>query len=73
MKVPADIKYTEEMLQEAMEMLDGLQHQMGMFQRQYYGKLKRRFDQHGSLGERLKKSLNKIETIEDNEGGLCCE
>ena len=40
MKAPADITYTETMLHEAMEMLEGLKHHMGMFQTQYYGKLK---------------------------------
>jgi len=71
MNVPADIRYTEEMLREAMEMLEGLQHNMGMFQRQYYGKLKRRFKQHEALNENLRVGLNKIET-EGDKGGLCC-
>jgi hypothetical protein len=72
MKLPADIRYTEEMLSEAMDMLEGLQHHMGLFQRQYYGKLKTRFTQHDSICKDLKKRLNEIDTTEDNRGGVCC-
>lgn len=72
MKLPADIRYTEEMLSEAMNMLDGLQHHMGLFQRQYYGKLKTRLTQHESLCEDLRRRLNEIDTTEENRRGLCC-
>ncbi|MDP9077731.1 MAG: hypothetical protein M3O71_09940 [Bacteroidota bacterium] len=65
MKVPADITHTEEMLREAMEMLDDVQRYMGMFQRQRYGKLKRQFDQHESLGKELQTALNGIDTTQN--------
>ena len=72
MKAPADITYTEKMLHEAMEMLEGLKHHMGMFQSQYYGKLKRRYDQHELLSAGLRNRLNEIDTEEQDKGGLCC-
>jgi len=62
MKAPADIILAEEMLRDAMEMLEDVQHYMGLFQRQWYGKLKRQFDQHESLGEALRTALNGIDT-----------
>jgi len=73
MKVPADTRYTEQMLREAMEMLEGLQHGMGMFQHQYYGKLKKRFKEHEALTESLRKGLNEVVTAEDvKEEWPCC-
>ena len=65
MKVAADTRYTEEMLREAMEILEGLKHNMGMFQNQYYGELKKRFKQHEALNESLRNGLNENETVED--------
>ena len=62
MNIPADTKYTEEMLREAMEMLEGLKHHMGMFQNQYYGKLKKRFKHHEALNETLRVALNEVDT-----------
>ena len=64
MKATTDIRYTEEMLREAMDMLEGLKHHMGMFQNQYYGKLKKRFRQHVALNETLRAGLNDIDTSE---------
>jgi hypothetical protein len=73
MKAPADITYTEKMLHEAMEMLEGLKHHMGMFQTQYYGKLKNRVKQHEALNKNLKVGLNEIGTVEDGrEESQCC-
>ena len=73
MKAPADITYTETMLREAMEMLEGLKHHMGMFQSQYYGKLKKRIQQHEALGKDLRVGLNEIGTVEDRrEQSQCC-
>jgi hypothetical protein len=68
MKIPADIRYTEEMLCEAMVMLADLSRNMGLFQRQDYGKLKRRFDQHGLLSAGLRTALNGIDTTPDEKG-----
>ena len=73
MKAPADITYTETMLHEAMEMLEGLKHHMGMFQTQYYGKLKKRIQQHEALNKNLRVGLNEIGTAEDGrEESQCC-
>jgi hypothetical protein len=72
MKVPADIRYTERMLSEAMEMLEDLKHHMGMFQTQRYGKLKGRVKQYQSLNESLRGGLNNIVTVEDEKGEIKC-
>ena len=64
MKATTDIRYTEEMLREAMDMLEGLKHNMRMFQNQYYSKLKKRFRQHVALNETLRAGLNDIDTSE---------
>lgn len=72
MKVATDTRYTEEMLREAMEMLEGMRHHMGMFQNQYYGKLKKRFKQHQALNESLRNGLNEIDTVEDVKGENSC-
>jgi hypothetical protein len=61
MKVTAESKHTEEMLLEAMEMLDDMHVKMGMFERQRYGKLKTQFEQHTSLNKELREGLNEIE------------
>lgn len=61
MKVTAESKYTEEMLLEAMEMLNDMHLKMGMFERQRYVKLKRHFEQHKSLNKDLREGLNEIE------------
>jgi hypothetical protein len=70
MKIPADIRYIEEMLCEAMEMLEELQPGMGLFQRQCYGKLKRQFDQQRSLSENLRAALGEIETVSRPAGQI---
>ena len=62
MKADADSKDREEMLLEAMELLAGLQHYMGMFQHQYYGKLRKRVNDRECLGAELRNALNVIET-----------
>ena len=67
MKAATDIRYTEEMFREAMEMLERLKHHMGMFQNQYYGKLKKRYRQHEALNESLRVGLNAIDTIESDK------
>ena len=73
MKIATDTRYTEEMLREAMEMLEGMRHHMGMFQNQYYGKLKKRVKQHQALNESLRNGLNEIDTVEDVKGeSQCC-
>ncbi len=72
MDIPADIRYNDEMLQEAMDMLDSLKQHMGMFQRQYYGKLKKRFIQHGLINKELRARLNEIDTVKEKKGGSCC-
>jgi hypothetical protein len=73
MKVPANISYTEEMLREAIEILEETSRNMAMFQRQRYSKLKRRFDQHESINEDLQKALNGIDTAHDDREEICCE
>ena len=64
MKAATDIRYTEEMLREAMDMLERLKHNMRMFQNQFYSKLKKRFRQHVALNETLRAGLNDIDTSE---------
>lgn len=62
MELTPDIKYTEELLREAMELLESTYANLGMFQRQRYGHLKKRFEQHGALTEGLRTALNDIDT-----------
>ena len=61
MKIPADVKLTEEILCEAMELLEDMRSRMGMFEHQHYAGLKRRFEQLGCINEGLRLALNDIE------------
>lgn len=60
MEKPDDIKFTEEMLRDAMALLEDLYVKMGMFERQHYMKLKKRAEQHETLNVDLRKALNDI-------------
>ncbi|SDD96641.1 hypothetical protein SAMN05216464_103186 [Mucilaginibacter pineti] len=62
MKTPTDIRHAEELLREAMELLEDTYHNLGMFERQRYGKLKKQVDQHEALSETMKTALNVIDT-----------
>ncbi|MGY3211875.1 hypothetical protein [Mucilaginibacter sp. HD30] len=60
MEKPADVKYTEELLREAMELLEDLYPKLGMFERQHFMELKKRVEQHEALTVDLRKALNEI-------------
>ncbi|GAA4325962.1 hypothetical protein GCM10023149_28520 [Mucilaginibacter gynuensis] len=62
MKTSADIKLTEEILLEAMRLLDDVSPKMGMFERQHLAGLKRKFEQHALINENLRLKLNEIDT-----------
>jgi hypothetical protein len=62
MKMPQNVNYTEELLREAMEMLADQTGNMGMFQRQRYGRLRKRFDDHQSINKELREALEGIKT-----------
>lgn len=62
METPVNLLYTEEMLSEAIEMLEDIQQNMGLFQRQQFGKLKRRYHEHKAISETLGAALDQIET-----------
>lgn len=72
MKIPADVSYSEEILRDAMELLDDMRLNKGMFERQRYWQLRKQFDQHELINKELRKALNAIETVQKEEGGLCC-
>ena len=60
MEKPADVKYTEELLREALALLEDLQLKMGMFERQHFMELKKQVEQHAALTVDLRKALNDI-------------
>lgn len=67
MKIPGDIRYSEEMLREAMELMKDVYDKFDLFERQYYWELKKRYDQHEALNDNLRAALNGIDT----EGREC--
>lgn len=62
MKVPYDIRYSDALLREAMELLKDVHDKFGMFERQYYANLKKRFDEHEAISNGLRTALNSIDT-----------
>lgn len=72
MKIPADINYTEELLQDAMERLDDMRLNMSMFEHDRYWRLRKHFDQHETIHKELRKALNGIDTVQQDEEDLCC-
>ncbi|WP_426672055.1 hypothetical protein ACPPVU_12560 [Mucilaginibacter sp. McL0603] len=62
MKIPADISYTQEMLREAMELLEDTYPNPGMFERQRHSTLRKRFEQHELIKKELRTALNGIDT-----------
>ena len=53
---------SEQLLNEAMELLGELSPALALFQRQRYGDLKRRYDQQAALPAGVKEKLLEIET-----------
>lgn len=58
-------KHTQAMLNEAMELLDDAFCNLGMFQRQQYSNLRKRFEQHKAINNNLHTALNNI-AVNDN-------
>lgn len=69
MKIPPDAKYTEEMLRDAMELLAESIRNAGLFQRQRYLVLKKRFDEHRAINDSLRVALNGINTVHNDKEG----
>ena len=67
MSLPHDIRYSDQLLREAMQMLSKMHHRLGMFERQHYTELKRRFDHHDAIQSKLRDSLNAIETSDNDD------
>ena len=60
MEKPADVRFTEELLREAIALLEDLYSRLGLFERQYFIDLKKRAEQHEALTVELRKALNEI-------------
>jgi hypothetical protein len=60
MEKPADVKFTEELLHEAIGLLEDVYPRLGMFERQHFMALKKRVEQHDALNVDLKRALNEI-------------
>lgn len=58
METKPDKNYTEKLLRDAMELLDDASLNLGLFQRQYYFKLKNRVKQHLRQDETPQQDLN---------------
>ena len=61
MKITDNNQHTQAMLHEAMELLDDAFCNLGMFQRQRYGSLRKRFEQHTAIRPDLHQALNNID------------
>ena len=67
MKIPADIGFTEEMLRDAMELLEDMRLNMSSFDRTRFWQLKKQFDQHEAINKELRKGLNNIDISQEEE------
>jgi hypothetical protein len=67
MNIPADISYTEELLRDAMELLEDMRLNMSSFDRARFWHLKKHFDQNEAISKDLRKALNDIDTTREDK------